>query len=461
MIHPQPVRWQSRLGLFLGALLVGCFLRLGYGVAHYHEQVSLTGQDFVLLWDYDALEHVLIAKSLIEERAYRVGKPIEGKWIRYGPHDALFKAPLYQYFLAGVFAVSGFSFALFFPLQAIIGGLAAGLAAVVALELFGRWRIAAFTGLAAAAHPMLVNSASQPYNENLFVALIFGSIWAFVRWVKAPHPAWALAVGVFGGLAILCRESALPLLVSMAAYALVTRPAGARSSITGACLMLAVATLMILPWSLRNFARTGGVVPVSAITGTALAMGNNECLAEMPLLTWYWAEGPCEPLNAKRAQIFAHIPAARFLDRVERNRVNAQLGAQFITARPMDYLKLSAQRAWTMLLPFHPQQSRGTYQRIVLFGYWLAVFPAGLIGMIVYGVRSARGRLLIALLFAILAPAMLVYISADMRHRIPADLVFACLAGRLYAEALERRSGRTLVDRGHAVRSPSGGQLPA
>jgi hypothetical protein len=441
MIELHPARWRSQRRLFVAIVLVGTVLRLGYGVARYQEELALTGQDFVLRWDYDALEHVLIAKSLIEHGAYRVPEAIEGKTIRFGPHDALFKAPLYQYFLEGVFAVSGYSFTLFFPLQALIGGIAAGLAALVAFEVFGWWRTAAVAGLAAAAHPLLVNSASQPYNENLFVALIFGAIWAFVRWTRTPRVSLAAAAGVMGSLAILCRESAAPLLIVMAVYALLVRTASRRQRVTAATLMLAVMVLMVAPWTARNFRRTGTIVPVSAISGTALAMGNNECLAEQPLLAWYWADGPCEPLNAKRAAIFAHIPAEQFLNRVVRNRVNAGLGAEFVTERPLDYLKLTAQRGWTTLVPFHPQQNDGTYQRFVLTGYWLAVIPAGLIGLFIHG-RAGTGRLLAALIAAVLAPAILIYISADMRHRIPADLLFACFAGRVYTDVLQRGAQR-------------------
>ena len=145
--------WRSKTALFFAILLIGCALRLGNGVARYQDSFSRTGADFITLWQSDALEHVLIAKSLIEDGAYRVGHSppeLEGRYARWGDSDALFKAPLYQYFLAAVFAVSGFSFALFLPLQALIGGIASGFAALAALELFHRWRIAAFSGLAAA-----------------------------------------------------------------------------------------------------------------------------------------------------------------------------------------------------------------------------------------------------------------------------------------------------------------------
>ena len=176
---PHSAAWRSRRVLFVGLLLVGSLLRLGYGIARHHDSFGLTGRDFIARWDYDALEHVLIARSLIENGAYRVDGFEGRETIRSGPHDALFKAPLYQYLLAGIFAISGFNFAVFFPLQSLVGGAASGLAGLVALDQSGRRDVAVFTGLAAAGHPILVNAASQPYNENVFLALMLASIWTF------------------------------------------------------------------------------------------------------------------------------------------------------------------------------------------------------------------------------------------------------------------------------------------
>ena len=57
---------------FLSLLIVGFVVRLGYGVARQNDSLTSTGIDFISQWDYDALEHVLIAKSLIEAGEYRV-----------------------------------------------------------------------------------------------------------------------------------------------------------------------------------------------------------------------------------------------------------------------------------------------------------------------------------------------------------------------------------------------------
>jgi hypothetical protein len=187
------------------------------------------------------------------------------------------------------------------------------------------------------------------------------------------------------------------------------------------------------------------VIPVAAITGTALSLGNNECLAAEPMLTWYWAEGPCEPLNAQRQRLIAPYPADEWDDSVIRNSINAGLAAQFITERPIDYLKLSLKRAWTVLLPYHPWQPLGTISRIALSAYWLAIIPAGVIGLLA-SLRNARGpAVLLALCIgAVVVPQILVYFSPDMRYRIVADLLFAVFAGQVYARVIR-----------HALRVPA------
>ena len=146
--------------LFLILLILGFGLRLAYGVARYRgEIVSLSGPAFITSWNHDGLEHVLIAKALLSGEGYIVDDfPLPAaKHIRYRGQEALFKAPLYQFFLAGVFAISGFSFKLFFPLQALFGGLTSGLLALVAWETFRDSTTALLAGIAAAAHWRLGN----------------------------------------------------------------------------------------------------------------------------------------------------------------------------------------------------------------------------------------------------------------------------------------------------------------
>jgi 4-amino-4-deoxy-L-arabinose transferase-like glycosyltransferase len=419
-------------------IVLGCALRLGYGVGRYRGVLTQSGSEFIMRWDYDALEHVMIAQSILEGRGYLVDRNIDGKTLRWGPSDALFKAPLYQYFLAAVFAVSGYTFWLLLPLQALIGGLGAAFAALAALDLFRRWEAAAFAGVATAAHPLLVNSASQPYNENLFIALMFASMWAFTRWLRNGLDRWAVAAGALIGLAMLCRESAAPLAVVMAVYALACKQHPTPRAMRAAAAVTIVPLLVILPWSIRTYVRTGAVIPVSTITSSALVLGNNDCVAAEPMFSWYLADRACASVNAKRADRLQPFAGTRKSDPIVRNDVNKAMAAEFIATHPLAYGKLSLQRAWTLWLPFHPNIALGVVQKIVLTVYWLVVVVPGLLALC-FQLRRGGPFLFLALLSAsILIPQMLVYISSDMRLRLPVDVMLAFCAGYAYAEMPRR-----------------------
>ena len=110
-------RFTSPRRLFVILVILGFGLRIGYGVVRYRSALTnLSGSAFINAWNADALCHVLIAEALLSGKGYIVdAAPLApGKKTRYAGQEALFKAPLYEFFLAGTFAISGFSFKLFF-----------------------------------------------------------------------------------------------------------------------------------------------------------------------------------------------------------------------------------------------------------------------------------------------------------------------------------------------------------
>ena len=426
--------------IFVVLFILGSGVRLGYGVTRYHDSLSITGHDFMSRWDHDALEHVLIAKSLIDSGEYRVAAVpgLDTKQVRSVGHDASFKAPLYQVFLAGVFGISGYNFLLFFPLQAAIGGILSGLAGLVALRTFHRGYVALFAGTAAAMHPVLVNAASQPYNENLYLALLFGAIWLFVQWRREPRLRWAMLCGAVGGVAILCRESAGFLLLALSALGVIAPPTTRRESIAAAAAILAVAGVIVAPWLLRNYV-TYGKPSISSGTAHVLGIGNNACLAAEPLRQVYWAEDACPVTDALRAPLIAALPPDQQGNAAVTERLDGDLGMAFITANPDDYLKLSARRAWSVFLPFHPRQQIGRVQRAGLLLFWLVVIPAGIAGVCVSARTAEPNAVMLAVLVVLTTlPLVLIYFSPDGRHRLPADLLLACFAGHLYVQLAAR-----------------------
>jgi 4-amino-4-deoxy-L-arabinose transferase-like glycosyltransferase len=431
--------------------VLGFGLRFAYGAARYRTRlIRLSGDSFIGFWDHDALEHILIGKALMSGKGYIVddSPPEVGKHIRYPGQEALFKAPLYEFFLAGMFALSGFSFKLFFPVQALLGGLSTGLVGLIVLQVFDRPRAAWLAGVGAAADPLLVNAAPQPYGETLFIFFFLVSLWAFLKWFQTRHLKWALLSGAMTGLCMLVRENGLLLLVAMGAALLLAKPLTARTWV-GYAVMAAVTIAVVAPWTLRNYARFGVFVPVASIAGVDFTEGNNECVATESLFEPYWAEGPCDQVARQRRELLAaqsfdpRVPEAVRLDRVCK-----LIAVQFVKDHPVAYAKLALRRFWTALLPYDPRGDQRPPERLALSLYWLLVFPAGIIGMILAVRRVDPARALLASLIVLdLASITAVLYWSDLRFRIGIDVLLACFAGWAYDEFLAPWTYELLIAR--------------
>ncbi len=425
-------------------MILGFGLRLGYGVVRYQSALTnLTGRAFINKWEADALYHVLIAEALLSGKGYVVDDaPLPpGRQIHFAGQEALFKAPLYEFFLAGAFAVSGFSFKLFFPLQALCGGLSTGLMGLIALRVFRRPGAAWFAGVAAGVHPILVNSASQPYNEDLFFFFFAAAIWAFLVWFQTQQLRWAIFCGMMIGLCMLTRENGVLLLAAMGAAVLLASLRTLRSSLRiwmGYGTIALVTIAVVLPWTIRNYVRFGIFVPVASIVGEDFLEGNNPCVASEGAFVPYWAEGSCPWVDQQRLTRSEPEAASRIPAAVRRDRLSRRIAMQFVSDHPDAYVKLTFRRLWTSFLPYDPRGNQRAHERVVLFLYWLLVFPAGLLGMIFALKRLDPGRLLLALLVILnlLAIAAVLYWS-DLRFRVGIDLLLACFAGSGYIEILQ------------------------
>ena len=429
--------------LFIILALVGFVLRMGFGVVRYRSAlVRVSGQSFIEFWDHDPLAHILIAKALGEGKGYVVENiPLPAdKHVTFAGEEAVHKAPLYEFFLVGVFAISGFSFKALLPAQALLGGLLSGFVGLIGLRVFRQLRVAWFAGIVAAAHPILVNSASQPYNENLFYCLYAAAILAFLVWLDSNHWAWALLCGVTSGLCVLTRENGTLLLASMGLVVLIFASRSLKSWIVYGMIVLA-AIAVVSPWTIRNYVRYGVFVPVTSIVGTDFVEGNNPCVAPESIFRPYWAEGSCPWAEEQfLAQPESRMSGSPLPMPVRVDLALRRVGVQFVRDHPSVYLKLMFRRFWTTLLPYDPRGTQKFEERAVLLGYWLLVFPAGILGMPLALKRTESGRWLLGILILLnLASMMAVLYWSDLRFRVGMDLLLGCFAGWFYAELASRR----------------------
>lgn len=231
----------------------------------------------------------------------------------------------YAVFLAGIYRAVGHHY---FVVKLAQVALALGTSlCVYALAAPFSKPVARLAALLTALWPSLIGMVDILASENAFVPLFAASVLLF-GWIVLGKPrAHPLLAGLALGLATLVRPVAAGVAVCALAFALLRRRASwrmvGRVAVAGA-----VAALVILPWSVRNWRLMGAFVPVSTSGGLNLWMGNHHAA------TGGWVEPT------------ALRPITVHLSEVERDRFYRGMAWAFIRAHPLAMLRLAPLKLW-------------------------------------------------------------------------------------------------------------------
>ena len=173
--------------------------------------------------------------------------------------------------IAGLWAITGDErFVQLQILQGILDGLAALLVYWIAMQLFQRRRPATIAAALYALYPPLAWQTADAYNDIwavdftlVIVALYLLAMKSGSRW------RWLIACGLCAGVGAYFRPQVLAI---VPALALATIPAtGWREALRRIVVTTAIASLLILPWTIRNYKDFHAFVPMrSAFWATVL-----------------------------------------------------------------------------------------------------------------------------------------------------------------------------------------------
>jgi hypothetical protein len=175
-------------------------------------------------------------------------------------------------------------------LQVLLGTALIALTALLGRALFDT-RVGLLAGLIAALYPALIAHSHYLWSENLFGLLVTAALLGVVLVARKRRWGGVVLTGLTFGVAALTREVALPVAAVAAFWWWWTaRPEAAqrraaersrtertgqrrRAALQGAA-MLALALLLIVPWTVRNSRVLGRFIPVSTVGWFAAGEGN-------------------------------------------------------------------------------------------------------------------------------------------------------------------------------------------
>lgn len=240
MTTDNPAKRHTCAGTFVALCIAGCALRL-------------------LVWwinpfpgklTEDAAQYHNLARNMAWEGIYSTDEtpPLR---------PSARRTPGYPGFLAGLYwAFGNPDYRAAELVQVVLGGVACGMAYVLALSVAKDRRVAITTGLLVVMSPPLALHCNHIVLEAVFPGLLVCAMWASYRWLDKQTGGWAVVSGaLWGSLALVKPESLfLPVgivLAVMATSGLQLRTLGV------ACLGVLAAALVVAPWIIRNKAVLG------------------------------------------------------------------------------------------------------------------------------------------------------------------------------------------------------------
>lgn len=250
-----------------GLIMIGLVLRLVWVL--YADTIPLGGDPG---WYYDVAWNLANGNGYVADHLLFTDHPIIGQPTAFWP-------PAYSFTLAGFWKVLGVEA----PSQTAIDAAKLFNALLSALTIpfvfgLGRQLFNERVGLGAAGlfavFPNGIAWLPVLFTEALFILLVVVALWLLVSFPPASRRRW-LPVACFGalvGLALLTRGQGAVLVPVAVLYWWMC--AGRGAALRSTALALAVAALVIMPWTVRNWLVMDAFIPISTNSGAALRVGH-------------------------------------------------------------------------------------------------------------------------------------------------------------------------------------------
>lgn len=315
--------------------------------------------------------------------------------------------------------------------QVALGAVTIVLSWLLARRLFGP-RVAVAAALLVAVYPSAWQYEGLLYPEALSAPLTVATL--IVILTARPGRGAALALGALLGVGFLVRPSGEFLIV--AAVVAWSLAAGLRRGVAYTALAVAVAALIVAPWTVRNAVVMHGFVPISMQDAALYGTFNGQAAAD-PVFPYAWRRDP--PSVADLFDARHPLPDVTLRARLIRR------GEDYIRAHPASLAKAFFWNGITRLWDIR-SRSQSLFE-VPFEGRSRLVTNLGLDAYIVVGVlaviglwRARRRRALVwGVIALVVAMSVTFTVDGGTRYRAPVEPLLAVLAcaGALGAAAAE------------------------
>ena len=318
-----------------------------------------------------------------------------------------FVAPLYPFFLAGIYAVFGHSFIIAKIFNILLAAGTIFFIYLIACELFNR-SVGKIAAGIVAIHPELVAITAFLYTESLNTFLLVFFLWALVRAINRAENTkfyWALS-GLLLGLSTLTKGTTLMLPLFLFILFAVDR--ALRSKFIPFMIFISVFFITLIPWTIRNYVQFRIVLPVATGAGESMWTGN-----------YFPFDG--EYRYGQTQQKIEELSKGR--PWIERDSILMREAKRMIKENPIRFVKLAVKkiaRLWVKVYENVPQGMQRQENLMLKFGLMMIHLP--LLIMAIAGMaRSLLLNLQVRVTFYLLLYYTLVHAItfAVPRYRLP------------------------------------------
>jgi 4-amino-4-deoxy-L-arabinose transferase-like glycosyltransferase len=363
---------------------------------------------------HDDASYARVARSLLTAGHYP-GHPVPGG----GWQVSAYRPPGWPVMLTALWRTFGTTVTGARVAEAAIGACAAVLVAVLARQAFGGGAMLP-AGLVAALSPLAIAVGASLESETLFTALILGAACAAFAARRSPRLTPLIAAGALGGLAALTRANGLVAVPALALVAAAGAPSW-RARAARFAVPVAVAALVVAPWTVRNAVELHTFVPVSTEVGNTLAGTYNPVSARHDA---QWLE-PAH--TGAYHRVYARYGATAAADDVLTRAV-----AHWVERHPTYPADVAIQNGGRLLGFAGPGWAAWSMHTMSLGArgstlVWLGVLVTTARAAAGAALARARAWPLWLLLLVLLVPAMLV--NGELRLGAPAEALLCVFAG--------------------------------